>query len=341
MLSPKKIASLFSLSDEDLAFLSESKSAAQSIASGKDPRKALIIGPCSIHDRNSALEYARYFKELSIQVRDSCFLVMRVYLEKSRTSTGWKGLIYDPHLDGSNAIDTGLLWARELFTELVKMRVPVATEFVDPILSSYFQDLITWGFIGARTTTSQPHRSLASSLDIPVGFKNTVSGGIQEAVEGAYTASIPHTFLTPNVDGFLSRNTTLGNPYCHIVLRGSKSHINYDPSSIEKALTYLESHGLFPHLLIDCAHGNSQKSPQTQVLVLNHILPYLTKENSPIFGVMIESYLKEGSQSLNQDPTLLDPAISVTDPCIDWNTTQDLILTIHDSLSTSMRLTQS
>jgi 3-deoxy-7-phosphoheptulonate synthase len=313
-----------------LTFVEKSRSICRHILSGKDSRKVFIVGPCSIHDRESAMHYALRLKILAEEVADSCILVMRVYIEKSRTAKGWKGFLYDPHLNGSNEIQTGLEWSRELFLKLAELEVPCATEFVNPLIAPYFEDLITWGFIGARTTYSQTHRQLASSLSMPVGFKNSLDGNIKSAIHSVESAEESHTFLSTDSYGKLSAFQTLGNPDTHIVLRGSCDTTNYDAHSIEEALQLLNQYSLPQRVMIDCSHGNSQRNATNQKNVFENTLEQILKGNDKIFGWMIESHLKEGNQSLNNP---LEYGISITDPCLDWKTTEELIRAAHSALS--------
>ncbi len=335
LLSPDALKSLFPITEKGTRFIAESRKSAQNIISGKDKRKAIVVGPCSIHDRGAALEYAERFRTLAKSVQDTCFLVMRVYVEKPRTTTGWKGLVYDPHLDGSHAIQTGLMWARELLMLLSDMGVPTATEFVDSLIAPYIEDLITWGFIGARTSASQPHRQLASSLNLPIGFKNGTDGNVDDAINGVTSARTPHGFMKINGNGKLCAVQTEGNPFCHVVLRGSETSPNFDPQSIEHTLNCIRAAHLSPRLMIDCAHGNSQKQWENQREVFESVLSQITAGNEHIFGWMLESHLNKGNQVLREDPSLLHYAISITDPCIDWSLTEELIYSADVSISSS------
>jgi 3-deoxy-7-phosphoheptulonate synthase len=328
--SPYEIKALLPLKPQALAFIDEARSTAKRIVRGEDTRKALIIGPCSIHDRKSAIEYAKRFKELSEAVSRTCFLVMRVYVEKPRTSTGWKGLLYDPHLDGSDDIKTGLVWTRELLLTLAQMQIPAATEFVDPLASLYFEDLITWGFIGARTSSSQPHRQFASSRTMPIGFKNSTDGNLENPVHGVLSAMSAHTSMHIDDHGKLCAIHGKGNPFSHIVLRGAYTFSNYDSDSIQQALQMLERAGLPVRLMIDCSHGNCQKNHEKQHDVFMSILAQIERGNDKIFGLMLESHLESGSQPMSED---LKYAVSITDPCLDWKTTEELIYSADSAFS--------
>lgn len=331
--SPLEIKKRFSLSYRAQQFIKESRHEARSIVAGKDARKAFIAGPCSIHDKASALEYAKHFKQLSIEVQETSLMIMRVYFEKSRTSTGWKGLLYDPYLDGTYDMHTGLLWTRELLLLLAELHVPIAAEFVDPLAACYFEDLITWGFIGARTSASQPHRQFASSLQIPIGFKNSTDGNLDDAVHGVAASSISHTFLAIDEEGRLSMKRSEGNPYAHIVLRGANDFTNYDALSVSEAIDKLERAHLRPKIMIDCSHGNCQKQGDKQKEVFENVMLQLEAGNESICGLMLESHLKSGYQSLSDDPSSLLYAVSITDPCIDWQTTEALMLSAHQMLA--------
>jgi 3-deoxy-7-phosphoheptulonate synthase len=345
--TPDEVKALFPLKAETASFIRKSRETAREILNGKEKRKALIVGPCSIHDRTSALEYAERFKELSVRVEDSCFLVMRFYIEKPRTSMGWKGMLYDPYLDGSCDMHTGLLWTREMLLALAEKEIPCATEFVDPLASLYFQDLITWGFIGARTSASQPHRQLASALHMPVGFKNSTDGNLDEAILGTLSAHCSHVFMNVDGQGKLAQWQSGGNPSTHLVLRGAQDYSNYDVDSVLLAQSKLRQHHLPPRLMIDCSHGNCYKKEELQPLAFYSVLEQIEKGNEAIFGLMLESHLEKGNQSLVEDPSTLKYAVSITDPCIDWKMTEELILAADHSFSVAcsspmvINLTQS
>ncbi|MBX3719786.1 MAG: 3-deoxy-7-phosphoheptulonate synthase [Parachlamydiales bacterium] len=334
--SIQEIKQLFPIHSHHMQFIAESRIHAKAILNGTDKRKVVIVGPCSIHDKNAAIEYAKRFKKLSHEVSKSLFLVMRVYVEKPRTITGWKGLIYDPHLDGSHDIQTGLIWTRELMMALTEMKVPIATEFVDPLAAYYVQDLITWGFIGARTSASQPHRQLASALKIPTGFKNSTDGNLDHAVNGVISAKTSHCFMNIDEEGHLCSVQSDGNPWSHIVLRGSQETPNYDAASVRLALQKLKNAHLSERIMIDCSHGNCQKDHEKQASVFRSVFEQIEGGNDSIFGAMLESHLESGSQLLPEDPALLRYATSITDPCIDWQTTEELIYSASEGLSSSL-----
>ncbi len=336
LLSPAAMKQHYPLTNDGALFLLKSQKTANHICKGKDPRKAVIVGPCSIHDKRSAMEYARRFKELAKKVEDSLFLIMRVYVEKSRTVTGWKGLLYDPYLDGTHDVQTGLMWARELFHLLTDLGIPTATEFVDPLVACYFHDLITWGFVGARTSASQPHRQFASSLTIPIGFKNSTDGTVDDAVHGVAAANIPHSFLSIDEEGRLALSKSQGNSGTHIVLRGGNDCTNYDVCSVADAVNQLKKWDLPTRLMIDCSHGNCQKQFHKQADVFNHVMEQWERGNETIFSLMLESHLEAGNQAMTNQPEHLKYSQSITDPCIDWETTETLILSAHQVLSSCL-----
>ncbi len=324
--TPKDIKERYPLSTHHKEFLQHSNAVAKDIFHGVDKKFVIITGPCSIHDPKAAIEYAKKLSELSLRVSDSCFLIMRVYIEKSRSTVGWKGMLYDPYLDGSDDILTGLEVCRKLLLDITELKVPVALEFVDPLLTPYIDDLVTWGFIGARSCSSQPHRQLSSLLSIPIGFKNTVDGDIISAVEGVISASSPHTFLHVNSFGNLSVEKSEGNPLAHIVLRGGRQKANYDPETVRASIELLKSAEVCPKLIVDCSHGNSQKNHVKQKEVFFSIIDQVLQGNKNIMGVMLESHLYEGVQSPYQSSSSLKYGISITDPCLDWVSTEGLIL---------------
>lgn len=341
LLTPRDLKLLLPLNAPSHRFILQSRQTVCKLLSRSDSRIALVIGPCSIHDQKSALEYARQLKTLAVEVEKTCFLVMRVYLEKPRTSTGWKGFLYDPHLDGSNDMATGIRWSRALLLELAKMEVPVATEFLDPLVAPYLEDLITWGFIGARTSASQPHRELASLLPLPIGFKNTIEGDVNQAIHAVVTARSPHTFFHINDEGKLQITQSEGNKDTHLVLRGSNVGPNYDFVSVNNTLEKLRHRGIKSSLLIDCSHGNSQKDVEKQKEAFYTVLQQIEEGREEIAGMMLESHLKAGNQFLSEDPASLKYGVSITDPCLDWETARtliqsaDVLLSAQKTLSTS------
>jgi 3-deoxy-7-phosphoheptulonate synthase len=313
-------------------FISRSRQEVHDILTFQDPRLLLIVGPCSIHDIKGAQEYARRLSSLSEQVRDSFLLIMRSYVEKPRTALGWKGLVYDPFLDGSHRMDRGFELAREFLLFLADLQLPAACEFLEPLSSIYHGDLITWGCIGARTSSSQVHRQMASDLSMPVAFKNSTEGNIESAAYGCLTASYPHAFLTLNEDAILAMRNSKGNPDTHVVLRGGEGKPNYGASSIQRALHVLHCAGLPERILIDCSHDNCDKDHDQQPVVFDHVIEQFLSGELSIRGLMLESYLRAGNQPLVGGLSRLQYGISVTDPCISWETTEEVILTAHTEI---------
>jgi 3-deoxy-7-phosphoheptulonate synthase len=307
----------------------EGRTAVQQILAQRDPRLLVVIGPCSIHDPKGAMEYAYRLAALSRELSDRMFVVMRVYFEKPRTTIGWKGLINDPHMNGSCEIEDGVRIARKLLLEISELGLPAATEFLDPIVPQYLDDLITWAAIGARTTESQTHREMASGLSMPVGFKNGTDGSLQIAIDAMSSARTQHSFLGIDQDGFTSVVRTKGNPDGHVVLRGGRARTNYDPQSIAEAAAQLTKHNLPPVLMVDCSHANSLKQHAKQEDVWRSVIEQRAAGTRTIIGTMVESYLKEGSQPVPPNPAEIVYGISVTDACISWETTERMLRQGH------------
>lgn len=301
------------------------RQAVKRILSQQDDRLLLVLGPCSIHDPVSALDYARRLTALNQKVKDQFFLVMRVYFEKPRTTIGWKGLINDPHLDGSYDIEAGLRIGRKLLLDVNTLGLPAATEFLDPIVPQHLADLVTWAAIGARTTESQTHREMASGLSMPVGFKNGTDGSLQIAMDAMLSAQHPHHFLGIDQEGFAAVVRTTGNPDGHVVLRGGRTRTNFDAASIADAAVQLRKAGLPPVLMVDCSHANSGKLHTRQEEVWQNLISQRVEGCEPLIGVMIESHLHEGSQPLST-VSELKYGVSVTDACLNWETTERMIL---------------
>ncbi|HVC43756.1 MAG TPA: 3-deoxy-7-phosphoheptulonate synthase [Candidatus Binataceae bacterium] len=291
------------------------------ILSGTDPRLLCVVGPCSIHDPAAALEYAERLMRLRTALGERLFIVMRVYFEKPRTTVGWKGLINDPHMDDSCDMEAGLRIARRLLIEINRLGLAAGTEMLDPITPQYIADLISWAAIGARTTESQTHREMASGLSMPVGFKNTTEGNLQIAVNAIESARRPHSFLGINQDGVTAIIRTAGNPDTHVVLRGGRSS-NYDSGSIDECRKMLAKAGLEPRVVVDCSHAQTGKDDTQQPAVMGALVEQIRAGNRAIMGVMIESNLGAGNQPLAGDRGALKYGVSVTDPCIDWATTE-------------------
>jgi 3-deoxy-7-phosphoheptulonate synthase len=285
----------------------------------------VIVGPCSIHDPVSALEYAKRLAELSLEVSDRLLIVMRVYFEKPRTTVGWKGLINDPHLDESFDISAGLSLARKLLLDILDLGLPAATEFLDPIVPQYIADLISWAAIGARTTESQTHREMASGLSMPVGFKNATDGSVQTAIDAMGSSRTAHNFLGIDQDGATSIIKTAGNPDSHVVLRGGRNGPNFGPGDVQAAREALRKAGLHPALMVDCSHANSGKDPKRQPEVWRSLNEQRAAGASGLIGAMLESHIHFGAQPLGSDPAKLQYGVSITDACMDWETTAALL----------------
>ncbi|BCX48949.1 phospho-2-dehydro-3-deoxyheptonate aldolase [Haloferula helveola] len=298
---------------------------ADAILKGEDDRLLVIVGPCSIHDPAAAVEYGKKLAPLIEQHRDDLQIIMRVYFEKPRTTVGWKGLINDPHLDGSFDINHGLKVARGLLIELAELGVPAGTEFLDTISPQYIADLIAWGAIGARTTESQIHRELASGLSMPVGFKNGTGGSIQIALDAIQSSSRPHHFLSVTKQGVSAIVSTTGNDSCHIILRGGKSGPNYEKNDVAEVITMLNEQELPPHVMVDCSHGNSLKDFRNQPLVADNLCNQIAGGSKDVAAVMVESNLVEGNQKLQPDLSKLTHGQSVTDACIGWDDTVEVL----------------
>ena len=333
LFAPEKLHEKLPLTTSQRVKIEEHRETIQNLIAGKDRRLALVFGPCSIHDLSSALEYARRFRRLAEEVAPYCFCVMRVYIEKPRTSTGWKGLVYDPHLDGSSDLQTGLFWARELFLTLTDLGIPIATEILHPLLAPYFSDLISWGFIGARTSASQPHRELASSLPFGIGLKNSPDGNIQQAIQAMVSVRQPHRFPSIGSHGKLILQESTGNPFTHVVLRGSSSSTNYDLPTLQETSEQLKLYGFKNRIMVDCSHGNCNKEYSQQKTVFETVLDHYVQGNPSILGMMLESHLEEGSQFLTESPSTLHYGVSVTDSCLGWDDTASLVRSASSSLS--------
>ena len=301
------------------------------ILNGQDDRLIVVVGPCSIHDPVAALDYAHRLERLARELAPDLCVVMRVYFEKPRTTVGWKGLINDPRLDGSFAINDGLHLARRLLLDLVALGLPAGCEFLDPILPQFFADAVTWGAIGARTTESQTHRELASGLSMPVGFKNGTGGGVQMAVDAAHAAAYPHHFLGVTEQGLAAIVATRGNPDCHVILRGGRSGPNYDASSVAKTLSTLRGAGLPPRVMIDTSHGNSEKDYRRQPLVARAVAAQVAAGEAGIIGVLMESFLIDGRQDL-VDGSRLVHGQSVTDGCMGWEMTVPVLRELAEAV---------
>jgi 3-deoxy-7-phosphoheptulonate synthase len=320
LLPPAILVEELPLGDRGSETVSRGRDAVSAILNGRDDRLVIIVGPCSIHDPVAAIDYARRLRRLADEHARELCIVMRVYFEKPRTTVGWKGLINDPRLDGTFAINEGLRLARRLLVDLAELGLPAGCEFLDPISPQFTADTVSWGAIGARTTESQVHRELASGLSMPIGFKNGTDGDVQIAIDAVRAGAHPHRFLGVTEQGLGAIVATRGNRDCHIILRGGQSGPNYDAVSVEKAATALRDAGLPARLMIDLSHGNSGKDPRRQPIVAREIAAQVAQGETAIFGVMMESFLVDGRQDL-RDPRSLVSGQSITDPCMGWQMT--------------------
>jgi len=332
IIAPADLRQVFPLSEKDRTFVSRSREQLKNIIQRKDRRLMVVVGPCSIHDTEAAVEYAKRLSALSRRVEDQLLLIMRVYFEKPRTTVGWKGLINDPDMNGTHLISKGLGIARGLLSRITALEIPVANEMLDPITPEYVADMISWGAIGARTTESQTHREMSSGLSFPVGFKNGTDGNLQIAIDAMKAAQHPHSFLGINREGRTSIIQTSGNPDVHIVLRGGSKKANYHPEDIAHTEESLKKNNLLPTMMVDCSHGNSNKDCQKQTEVLASVVDQILAGNTSISGVMIESYLESGNQKIPSDLSQLKYGVSITDACIDWATTERILLDAHKKL---------
>ncbi|MBY4678124.1 3-deoxy-7-phosphoheptulonate synthase [Marinobacterium arenosum] len=332
LISPEELKREMPLSEAAAASVMEGRNVIRNILDRKDKRLFIVVGPCSIHDPEAALEYGRKLKALQEKVKDSLYLVMRVYFEKPRTTVGWKGLINDPHLDDSFEIEEGLHIARKLLLDLAEMGLPLATEALDPISPQYLQDLISWSAIGARTTESQTHREMSSGLSCAVGFKNGTDGSLDVAINALESVSHPHRFLGINGDGQVSIVHTKGNQYGHVVLRGGGGKPNYDSVSVALAEQALDKAKLLANIMVDCSHANSNKDPALQPLVADNVANQILEGNRSITSLMIESNLGWGNQKVPADLSELQYGVSITDACIDWEATDKCLTGMHEKL---------
>ncbi|EPX74973.1 phospho-2-dehydro-3-deoxyheptonate aldolase [Schizosaccharomyces octosporus yFS286] len=334
VISPALIQAELAASDELLDFVSDQRRQASDIISGRDDRILVIVGPCSIHDPAAAKEYASRLQKEAAKHKKDLHIIMRAYLEKPRTTVGWKGLINDPDLDGSYNINKGIRVSRGTFLELLQQGVGIASEMLDTISPQYLADLVCWGAIGARTTESQLHRELASGLSFPIGFKNATDGNIGIAIDAINSSSNPHHFLSVTKQGVVAIVTTEGNPVTHIILRGGKKGTNFDAASVNQAKADLEKAKLHPSIMIDCSHGNSCKDHNNQPKVAAAIAEQVAAGQNAISGVMIESHIHEGKQAIpDEGPSKLKYGVSVTDACISWEQT----VSVFDKLASAVR----
>ncbi|AIU89415.1 3-deoxy-7-phosphoheptulonate synthase [Pectobacterium odoriferum] len=332
LITPDELKAKFPLNDAEQRDIAQARSTIADIIHGRDDRLLIVCGPCSIHDTDAALEYARRLQSLAAELNDRLYIVMRVYFEKPRTTVGWKGLINDPFMDGSFDVESGLHIARGLLLELVNMGLPLATEALDPNSPQYLGDLFSWSAIGARTTESQTHREMASGLSMPVGFKNGTDGSLGTAINAMRAAAMPHRFVGINQTGQVCLLQTQGNIDGHVILRGGKKP-NYSAQDVAECEKQMQEAGLRPALMIDCSHGNSNKDYRRQPLVVESAIEQIKAGNRSIIGLMLESHLNEGSQSSEQPRSDMRYGVSVTDACISWESTETLLRSVHQELS--------
>lgn len=332
LISPFELQQELQANASQHAFVLRSRETISNILQGTDKRQLLIVGPCSVHDIIGIREYARKLKELAEKTSDRFFLIMRVFFEKPRTVKGWKGLLHDPNLDGTAALDEGLKLTRQILVELAEMEMPTGAEFLDPFVCHYISDLISWGCIGARTTESQVHRQLASGLPMPIGFKNGTDGCLDIAIHAMQTASLEHNYIGFSDMGQAAVIHTTGNPLTHMILRGGEKGPNFRASQVAEALQKLQQANLPLRLMIDCSHDNSQKNHEKQIDVFNDVIDQIVQGNTYIIGLQLESHLLGGSQSLDILAARPHYGISLTDPCLDWTMTEKLIMDAYHRL---------
>ena len=337
LMTPRALKAERPMTEAANATVDNSREQITRILQMEDPRFLVVVGPCSIHDPEAALEYASRLAALRETLADQIYLVMRVYFEKPRTTIGWKGLVNDPHIDGTYDIETGLKIARKLLLDITELGLPTATEFLDPIIPQYIADLISWAAIGARTTESQTHREMASGLSMPVGYKNGTDGSLQTALDAMFAARTPHNFLGIDQDGVTSIIRTTGNPAGHVVMRGGRLRTNYDAESLREAEARLKAVGLPPIVMVDCSHANSLKQHAKQEEVWTSIIEQRTAGNRGLIGAMIESNIHEGSQPIAKDRKDLKYGVSITDACLGWEATERILRQGHELLAAAGR----
>ncbi len=330
LVSPEQLAEQIPLSDSTANFILKSRKEIEAVINGEDKRLLVIIGPCSIHDTDAAIDYAKQLKQLRNKFQNELLIVMRVYFEKPRTTVGWKGLISDPDLDKSFHVAKGLNLARQLLVDINDMGLPAGTEFLDMVTGQYISDLISWGAIGARTTESQVHRELASALSCPVGFKNGTDGNIKIALDAIKASSAAHVLYSPDKSGQMCIYQTHGNPFAHVILRGGKKP-NFYPEDIKNTSAQLEESSLSPRIMIDCSHGNSSKDHNKQIDVANSLAQQIFTGEKNIFGVMIESFIEAGNQPVNIGTPLVYGQ-SITDACVDLKVSEDILTILANAV---------
>ncbi|TWT34830.1 Phospho-2-dehydro-3-deoxyheptonate aldolase, Tyr-sensitive [Blastopirellula retiformator] len=333
LVSPREIKVEIPVTEATQDFIFESREQVKRILSGEDDRMLAVVGPCSIHDPKMALDYAHRLKQVADEVSDRLFVVMRVYFEKPRTTVGWKGLINDPHLNDTFDVAHGFRIARQLLVDIAELGLPAASEALEPITPQYIADLISLASIGARTTESPTHRQMASGLSMPVGYKNGTDGSLQIALDAMTSSGSPHSFLGIDAEGATCVVHSKGNPWGHLILRGGRSGPNYAREDIKDAIAQLEKANLQSNLLVDCSHANSNKDHTQQRNVWLDVLNQRTEGNRSIIGMMLESNISAGNQKLGAEPSALTYGVSITDACIDWDETAELLRAAHTQLS--------
>ena len=334
--TPKTLKKELPVSEHVLQTITRSRQTIADIIHHRDHRLLVICGPCSIHDPDAAREYAQRLKKLHDELSDSLYIVMRVYFEKPRTTVGWKGLINDPNLDGSFKIEQGLRQARQLLIDFAEMELPMGTEALDPISPQYLGEFFSWSAIGARTTESQTHREMASGLSMPVGFKNSTNGDLSTAIDALKAAASSHRFMGINQDGQVAVIKTKGNPDGHLIMRGGK-RCNYDSVNIALADEKLKAAGVTESVIVDCSHGNSNKDFSRQPLVANDVMNQILEGNQSIIGIMLESHLHQGNQSSAMPRQQMQYGVSITDACINWETTEQLLRKLAEKLEQPLK----
>lgn len=332
LVAPQALQKALPMTEKANQTVVDSREIIQQIINGEDHRIMAVVGPCSIHNRQAGMEYAQRLAKVAQKVRDRIYVIMRVYFEKPRTTVGWKGLINDPHLDGTFDIATGLHIGRSILLDVAELGLPAATEMLEPITPQYIADLVSLASIGARTTESPTHRQMASGLSMPVGYKNGTDGNLQVALDAMIAARTPHSFLGIDGQGQTCVVNTNGNPWGHLIVRGGRSGPNFSPESLKEASERLSAVGLSPRVIVDCSHGNSNKDFKNQGIVWRNVIDQRCVGNDAIIGLMLESNLLPGQQKLGDDPKALAHGVSITDACIGWDETEQLLLSTYEQL---------
>lgn len=333
LVTPRELKTRLPISPEGISTVARGRQVVKEVLEKRDTRFLAIVGPCSIHDADAALEYAGRLRALSLELEDRIFILMRTYFEKPRTTVGWKGLLSDPYLDGSNDVSAGLHKGRELLVKITGLGLPTAAELLDPIVPQYMDDLVSWASIGARTSESQTHREMASGLSMPIGFKNSTDGNLQVAVDAMVSSHHEHHFLGIDADGRSGVVATRGNKLSHIILRGGRGRPNYDPVTVFETEDRMRKAGLDPRIMVDCSHANCGKRHELQAHVLRDVIEQRLRGAKSLIGVMIESNLKPGNQKMTENPEDLEYGVSITDACVGWEMTEAILREAHGRLA--------